>query len=53
MYQDLKVSLEQVQENFRRYGLLDDQVGFIKGCLLQIDFSGLALCVAPWLKAPC
>ncbi|TBL75265.1 TylF/MycF/NovP-related O-methyltransferase [Paenibacillus thalictri] len=27
----LKVSLEQVKENFRRYGLLDDQVGFIKG----------------------
>jgi O-methyltransferase len=31
MYQDLKVPLEQVQENFRRYGLLDDQVRFIKG----------------------
>jgi O-methyltransferase len=31
MYQDLKISLEQVQENFRRYGLLDDQVRFIKG----------------------
>lgn len=28
---ELAVSLEQVQENFRRYGLLDDQVKFIKG----------------------
>ncbi len=27
----LAVSLEQVQENFRRYGLLDDQVRFLKG----------------------
>ena len=27
----LRVSLEQVQENFRKYGLLDDQVKFIKG----------------------
>jgi hypothetical protein len=30
-YAELKVSLEQVQENFRRYGLLDDQVKFLKG----------------------
>ena len=30
-YQELAVSLEQVQENFRRYGLLDDQVRFLKG----------------------
>jgi hypothetical protein len=27
----LAVSLEEVQENFRRYGLLDDQVRFLKG----------------------
>jgi O-methyltransferase len=27
----LKVSLEQVQENFRRFGLLDGQVRFLKG----------------------
>jgi O-methyltransferase len=30
-FEQLAVSLEQVQENFRRYGLLDDQVRFIKG----------------------
>jgi O-methyltransferase len=30
-YEDLKVTMEQVQENFRRYGLLDDQVHFLKG----------------------
>ena len=28
---ELAVSLEQVQENFARYGLLDDQVRFLKG----------------------
>jgi O-methyltransferase len=27
----LAVSLEEVQDNFRRYGLLDDQVEFLKG----------------------
>ena len=27
----LQVSLEQVQDNFRRYGLLDDQVQFLRG----------------------
>lgn len=27
----LAVSMEQVQDNFRRYGLLDGQVGFLKG----------------------
>ncbi len=27
----LAVSLDEVQENFRRYGLLDDQVHFLKG----------------------
>lgn len=30
-HKELAISLEQVQENFRRYGLLDDQVRFIKG----------------------
>ena len=29
--EELKVSLEEVQDNFRRYGLLDDQVQFLKG----------------------
>ncbi len=28
---DMAVSLEQVRENFARYGLLDDQVKFLKG----------------------
>jgi len=28
---ELAVPLEEVQENFRRYGLLDDQVRFLKG----------------------
>ena len=30
-FPQLAVSLEQVQENFRRYGLLDEQVRFLKG----------------------
>lgn len=30
-YNELKVSLEQVKENFRKYGLLDEQVHFLKG----------------------
>jgi O-methyltransferase len=30
-YKELEVSLEEVQNNFRRYGLLDDQVRFLKG----------------------
>ena len=30
-YAQLAVSLEQVQENFRKYGLLDEQVCFLKG----------------------
>ena len=30
-YDDLRVSLEDVKENFRSYGLLDDQVQFLKG----------------------
>ena len=28
---ELAVSVQQVQENFRSYGLLDDQVRFLKG----------------------
>jgi O-methyltransferase len=28
---ELKISLDQVQEHFRRFGLLDDQVRFLKG----------------------
>jgi O-methyltransferase len=31
MYGELAVSLEQVRANFARYGLLDDQVRFLKG----------------------
>jgi O-methyltransferase len=30
-YNELAVTLEQVQENFRKYDLLDDQVRFLKG----------------------
>ena len=30
-YSDLSVSLEQVKDNFNKYGLLDDQVKFLKG----------------------
>jgi O-methyltransferase/8-demethyl-8-(2,3-dimethoxy-alpha-L-rhamnosyl)tetracenomycin-C 4'-O-methyltransferase len=30
-YQQLAVSLEQVQDNFKKYGLLDNQVVFLKG----------------------
>jgi O-methyltransferase len=30
-FPQLAVSLERVQENFRRYGLLDEQVRFLKG----------------------
>lgn len=30
-FTQLAISLEQVQENFRRYGLLDQQVKFLKG----------------------
>ena len=30
-FADLAVSVEQVQDNFRRYNLLDDQVRFLKG----------------------
>jgi len=30
-YRELAVSLEQVKANFRKYGLLDDQVQFLKG----------------------
>lgn len=31
MYEELAVSLEEVQSNFGRYGLLDNQVCFLKG----------------------
>ncbi len=31
VYDELRVSLEEVKENFRRYGLLDDRVKFLKG----------------------
>lgn len=31
LHQDLAVSLEDVKKNFQRYGLLDDQVRFLKG----------------------
>ena len=30
-FDQLRVSMEQVQDNFRRYGLLDDRVRFLKG----------------------
>ena len=30
-FRELAIPLEQVQENFRRYGLLDEQVRFLKG----------------------
>ena len=30
-YEALSISLETVMENFRKYGLLDDQVRFLKG----------------------
>jgi len=30
-YSELAISLEEVQSNFRSYGLLDDQVAFLKG----------------------
>lgn len=30
-FQDLSISLEDVKRNFQRYGLLDDQVQFLKG----------------------
>lgn len=31
VYDDLRVSLDEVRENFRRYGLLDEQVRFLPG----------------------
>jgi len=43
----LSVSLEEVQDNFRRYGLLDDQVRFLKGwfkdTLPQAPFGSFAV----------
>lgn len=35
LYKELVVSLDVVQENFKRYGLLDDQVIFVKGLFSQ------------------
>jgi O-methyltransferase/8-demethyl-8-(2,3-dimethoxy-alpha-L-rhamnosyl)tetracenomycin-C 4'-O-methyltransferase len=35
IYRELAVSLEQVKDNFARYGLLDDQVTFIKGTFTE------------------
>jgi hypothetical protein len=29
---ELAISLDQVKDNFNAYGLLDDQVSFLKGC---------------------
>jgi O-methyltransferase len=47
-YNELAVSLEQVQENFRAYGLLDDQVQFLKGwfkdTLPNTTIERLAVC---------
>lgn len=47
-YDQLAVSLEQVQENFRTYGLLDDQVRFLKGwfkdTLPTAPITQLAVC---------
>jgi O-methyltransferase/8-demethyl-8-(2,3-dimethoxy-alpha-L-rhamnosyl)tetracenomycin-C 4'-O-methyltransferase len=51
LYKELTVSLEEVKDNFTRYGLLDDQVVFVKGffsdtlpslnagpfCLMRLD----------------
>ena len=31
MFDELRVSVDMVKENFRKYGLLDDQVQFLKG----------------------
>jgi O-methyltransferase len=44
---ELAVSLEQVRENFDRFGLLDDQVVFLKGwfhdTMPHVDADGLAV----------
>ena len=46
-YSQLAVSLEQVQENFNNYGLLDEQVKFLKGwfkdTLLDVPVEQFAL----------
>ena len=46
-FQDLSVSLEQVKSNFEKYGLLDEQVVFLKGwfedTLAQAPIERLAL----------
>ena len=31
LWSELKINLEEVKENFKKYGLLDDQVKFLKG----------------------
>lgn len=41
MAEELAVSLEEVQGNFERYGLLDDQVRFVKGWFKD-SLAGLA-----------
>lgn len=47
-FRDLAISLEQVQANFGRYGLLDDQVRFLKGwfrdTLPGAPLTALAVC---------
>jgi len=47
IYDELKVGLEQVKDNFRAYGLLDEQVKFLKGwfkdSLPQAPIDQLAL----------
>lgn len=46
-YEELAVSMEEVRGNFERYGLLDDQVGFLKGwfrdTLPEAPFTTLAV----------
>ena len=50
-YDELRVSLEEVQENFARYGLLDNQVVFVKG-FFAIRFTlliALRLLFSDWM----
>jgi len=46
-YDELRVTMETVQENFRKYGLLDEQVRFLKGwfrdTLPQAPITSLAI----------
>lgn len=39
LHPELAVSLEQVKDNFARYGLLDEQVVFVKGLFQETLFS--------------